>query len=377
MNHATAEYLKQIFSSYYTEGTIIMPPALAQREWGFLFFDPGNEGWMRRHVAFATKREALEYLRTMAPRHVFYSTAYYSLPSAGSMHEKGWCGADLIFDLDADHIVRGPYAVMLERVREETVKLVGMLTEELGFPKREIEVVFSGGRGYHVHVRSLGVRGWSSQERREIVDYVCGTGIDPRRMREGAGGWHGRFRSALAGELTRIAGMERKEAIGVLADLEGVGKGTAAIFFQNIGEHIARISDPGQPLPLSDRVISALTSEENGPFAALLKETAALTDEPVTTDTKRLIRLPTSLHGGSGMRVTRLSIAELERFDPLVDAVVFDEREVWIDLPQPIPYPVPMLGNDYLLEKGRATVPEALAVFLCCRGLAEYAGRVG
>ena len=377
MKHATAEYLKQRFSSYYAEGTIIMPPGLAQREWGFLFFDPGDEVWMRRHMAFATKREALEYLRTMAPRHVFYSTAYYSLPSAGSMHEKGWCGADLIFDLDADHIVRGPYAMMLERVKEETIKLVGMLTEELGFSRREIEVVFSGGRGYHVHVRNLGVRGWSSQERREIVDYVCGIGIDPRRMREGDGGWHGRFRSALAGELSRIAGMERKEAIGVLADLEGVGKGTAARFFTHIGEHIARLGDPGQPLPLSDRVISALISEENGLFVAMLKEKAALTDEPVTTDTKRLIRLPTSLHGGSGMRVTPLSIAELERFDPLVDAVVFDEREVWIELPQPIPYPVPMLGSEYRLEKGRAMVPEALAVFLSCRGLAEYAGRAG
>lgn len=377
MNHATAEYLKQLFSSYYTEGTVIMPPALTQREWGFLFFDPSDEIWMRRHVAFSTKREALEYLRTMAPRHVFYSTAYYSLPSAGTMHEKGWCGADLIFDLDADHIVRGPYAMMLERVKEETKKLVGMLTEELGFPKREIEIVFSGGRGYHVHIRDLAVREWSSQERREIVDYVCGTGIDPRRMLEGTGGWQGRFKSALVAELTRIAGMERKEALGVLNDLEGVGKGTATAFFGRIDEHIARINDPRQPLALSDRVISALVNEQNESFATRLREKAALTDEPVTTDTKRLIRLPTSLHGGSGLRVTPLAIAELDRFDPLVDAVVFDEREVLIEIPQPIPYPVPMLGNDYHLEKGRAKVPEALAVFLCCRGLAEYAGRVG
>ena len=33
------------------------------------------------------------------------------------MGEKGWCGADLIFDLDADHIVKGPYDQMLSRVK--------------------------------------------------------------------------------------------------------------------------------------------------------------------------------------------------------------------------------------------------------------------
>ena len=51
------------------------------------------------------------------------------------MAEKGWCGgADLIFDLDADHIVHGPYDLMLARVKEETEKLIAMLTVEFGNP---------------------------------------------------------------------------------------------------------------------------------------------------------------------------------------------------------------------------------------------------
>ena len=52
------------------------------------------------------------------------------------MSDKGWLGADLIFDLDADHIVRGPYDVMLARVKEELFKLIDMLTSELGFFER-------------------------------------------------------------------------------------------------------------------------------------------------------------------------------------------------------------------------------------------------
>jgi DNA primase small subunit len=33
-----------------------------------------------------------------------------------------------------------------------------------------------------------------------------------------------------------------------------------------------------------------------------------------------------------------------------------------------------ILGNRYDLEKGINQVPEALAVFLCCRGVAEIGG---
>jgi DNA primase small subunit len=34
---------------------------------------------------------------------------------------------------------------------------------------------------------------------------------------------------------------------------------------------------------------------------------------------------------------------------------------------------MPMLGSTYELQKGINTVPEAVAVFLCCRGMAEIA----
>ncbi len=69
---------------------------------------------------------------------------------------------------------------MLARVKDETLKLVDMLTDELGFSTKSMSLVFSGGRGYHIHVRDLEIREWGgSPERRELVDYVCGIGIDP------------------------------------------------------------------------------------------------------------------------------------------------------------------------------------------------------
>jgi DNA primase small subunit len=72
------------------------------------------------------------------------------------------------------------------------------------------------------------------------------------------------------------------------------------------------------------------------------------------------------------MRVQPVSISSLSAFDPLVDAVVFGDRDLRVE--SAFSLDMPMLGNPYHIEKGMNTVPEALAVFLCCRGIGEIAG---
>src|SRR5690606_15573295 len=79
------------------------------------------------------------------------------------------------------------------------------------------------------------------------------------------------------------------------------------------------------------------------------------TDEPVTTDVKRLIRFPLSLHGGTGFRVTPLTISGLAAFDPLRDAVVFGDRPVEVCLRGP--YAIEMKGESFDLEEGPTVLP--------------------
>jgi len=378
MRPATLEFLRQRFGEYYRTSILSVPPSLPEREWGFLFFDPSPKIQMRRHIGFTEKDEVFNYLKSLTPAHAYYSSAYYETPSAPTMAEKHWTGADLIFDLDADHIVRGPYGQMLARVKVETKKLLDMLTGELGFSHKAIDLVFSGGRGYHIHIRDIAVRGWGSAERRELIDYVCGIGIDPAVVLKAPSGtkemqgWRKRYVSALLGYLRDIQALPEEEAVERLSGLEGVGKETAKGFVRDLPAHIAQVGDRPEPALMKNRVIRAAVSEKDGDFAARLRDTAALADEPVTTDIKRLIRMPSSLHGGSGMRVQPVALSELAEFDPLVDAVVFGDRPVRIESTMGLD--MPMLGNSYHIEKGINTVPEALAVFLCCRGVGEIAG---
>lgn len=376
MKPATLEYLKKRFYSYYngeirTAGAVYMPDSLSAREWGFLYFSAEGKSGMRRHISFTSPEEVDAYLKSMAPAHVYYSTAYYARPDA-PMSKKGWIGADLIFDLDADHIVRASYDGMLVRVKEVMFKLIDMLTAELGFKESELKVNFSGGRGYHIHISSLSIRNWSTNERRELVNYVSGTGLSFEPMMNSvSGGWQKRYRSAVADEMARIKSLVPATAVEYLKGL-GVSEKGAADFCKHIDENRFLLETNPDKLA-GNRVLKAICNAENKPFQDFILARAAQADEPVTTDIKRLIRHPGSLHGGSGMRVTPLAVRELADFDPLVDAVVFSgDRLVNVDCSFPLS--MVMLENKYDLQAGRNTVPEALAVFLCARGIAELAG---
>jgi DNA primase small subunit len=377
MKPATLEFVRQRFSDYYRKAVLVAPASIEQREWGFVLLSPGfPEIHMRRHIGFAGRDELFDYVRNLVPAHAYYSSAYYEQPDAPTMKDKRWLGADLIFDLDADHLMRGPYDVMLHRVKEETEKLIAMLTGEFGIDQKTLEIVFSGGRGYHVHVKDIAFRSWGSAERRELIDYVCGIGIDPALMlaikTPPRASWQVRYREALLEYLRWLATREKKEALAHLAALPGIGRTIAEDLLKQREVIIDEIMHAPSPRMLKKfRGLGAILSAEEGEFHTLIRARAALADEPVTTDTKRLIRMPTSLHGGSGMRVQQVEARDLAAFDPLVDAVVFGTRDVRVDVT--VPRPTPMLGSTYQCAKGITTVPEAVAVFLCCRGMAEIA----
>jgi DNA primase small subunit len=238
---------------------------------------------------------------------------------------------------------------------------------------KTIELVFSGGRGYHVHVKDIAFRGWGSAERRELIDYVCGIGIDPSVMlsikKPASPGWPVRYRETLLEYLRWIGTLTEEDALAHLTAVEGIGKDSATILLKKKEEIVAEIERHPTSMILKNRALQIILAGQEGDFKKRLLSRAALADEPVTTDTKRLIRMPTSLHGGSGMRVQPLELRDLHDFEPLVDAVVFSMRDVRVDLFHPVT--IPMLGSTYELQKGITTVPEAVAVFLCCRGMAE------
>lgn len=175
----SSRFLLKTFRKYYKSYTPWMPERHTKREFGFMFFD---RDIMQRHLGFANPDELKAFMVSKVPMHSYYSTAYYRRPAAPTMEEKDWMGAELIFDLDADHLKdadKMTYDEMLLRIREEMVNLVdSFLMGDLGFSEDQIQLTFSGGRGYHAHIMSPDVLTLGAHERRELVDYITYNGID-------------------------------------------------------------------------------------------------------------------------------------------------------------------------------------------------------
>ena len=386
------EFLKNSFREYYEKNRMaLLPDRFGRREFAFTFF--GGKG-MLRHLSFSKKKDFIDFLKERVPAHAYYSSAYYQKPDAPSMQQKNWMGAELIFDLDSDHLPnaeRLSYTEALEQVKKEFKRLVEeFLLQDFGFDEKHLELYFSGGRGYHCHVKDPMVFDLDSNERREIVDYITGrdlrdtiifrqyvserrqygrriySGIKTLRMpTPDQPGWKGRISRGIIEIVNEIK--KSRDPIKKLQEY-GVKKTTAEKLIRDLSDERVRRIKNGL-LDQSKTIRSFFLN------SALRKTAVALsageTDEPVTCDTKRLIRLPYSLHGGTGLRVTKLDIDDLEEFNPLVDAVVFDDRPIRVRLLQPIK--MEMNGENHKLQTGIQDVPRYLAVFLVGKKMAVVA----
>ena len=76
------------------------------------------------------------------------------------------------------------------------------------------------------------------------------------------------------------------------------------------------------------------------------------------------------------MRVVPLSLSEFRDFEPLNDAVVFSEKMTEIEAISPLKpqfSKIEMKGKSFTVSEGNNTLPEYAAIYLMCRGAAEYA----
>jgi DNA primase small subunit len=398
---ATIGWVRDRFRRHYETTDLELPPRFARREFGFMFWEPGM---MQRHQSFKSAEALRDFLTRRTPMHVYFSSAYYEKPGAPTMEEKEWLGADLVFDLDADHIerVKGmPYEAMLEEVKSEIIKIVDQyLLTDFGLGEEAILITFSGGRGYHIHVRDPRVWELQSHERREIVDYITGTELDAdglfRRVplelkkfqdrttvkyryampRPEDPGWQGRVARGIVTAAERLETIPREEALRELAAVEGVGRKLAgemydALFSPRGGSRgIDKLRRGDMDIFPSDRLVDAFQRAFVPPAVDLGKRE---TDEPVTSDIKRLIRMPHSLHGKTGLEVVPMTREALDGFLPLRDAIpaAWTEEPVKVSVRAGIK--LTMRDETFNLKEGMNIVPEYLAIFLACRGVASIA----
>jgi len=389
MEERTRAYLRGRFGDHYGRTSVSPPPTPNEREWGHIPWTSGSGTTMVRHRSWLDVGDLEGFLERERPRHVYFSAGTYDDPGASSMRRKGWRGADLVFDLDADHLPgvdpeETTYSEMLEACKSELLDLLSILESDFGF--EDLTVVFSGGRGYHVHVRDDGLSALDRGDRREIVEYVladeldldalferelvAGMGLEnptAKRTLSTTGGWGKRVRDNLLALVDDVRALGEDDAMERLQSYDGIGEGSASklvtVFDRNYDQiRRGNVEVHGRFLTLARQVAAETFREESAPI-----------DEPVTTDINRLIRLPGSLHGGTGLTVRRIPREQVDAFDPLVDAVpgTFTGQNINVDVQEP--GTVELLGDTFRLEAGAQSVPECVGIFAMARGRAEKA----
>ncbi len=400
-------FIKQAFLQYYgRQGSrIALPPDFRSREFAFLAF---GEKFMTRHKAIGSHEELVNNIRMLAPSDVYYSTAYYAKP-AEAMERKGWLGSDLVFDVDADHIEtpckadhdmwrcsgcglskQGKPPIQcpdcgkakfeertwlcdecLKAAKNEVVKLIDFLANDFGVPEQDMHAFFSGHRGYHLHVRTEQVRKLDESQRKEIVDYVLGLGLEvffqglykkPKDVIVGPQrndpGWRGRF----ARETYRLIMKGTEEELVAL----GFSPRRARLIIKERPEREERWEKEILWSEFEDRFhVNDVTWRTMFERAISKGALPAEIDTVVTTDIHRLIRLPETLNGKTGLRA--MAVSNLDTFDPFADPIAFEGEETV----RVTEAPAFRMGNANYGPYVRQDVklPAAAAMLLLCKGM--------
>lgn len=402
-------FVQEMFREYYNKDFSLSEsfPTIEKREFGFASF----ESWMLRHKSFKNEEELTSFLHDFVPKDTYFSCAIYETPEA-EMERKGWLGADLIFDIDADHIPTScdkihdewtcgdcgfagkgiapancpacgsekldvntwSCEVCLTSAKMETMKLLDMLMQDFGFSKNEVHVFFSGHRGYHVHVESESVRTLDAVARKEIVDYISGLGFDPTFHARSKNGW--RRTPIVSSPSLGNLGWSGRVARGVHdfilsakeEDLVGMG------LKRNVVEAVLKNREAVLRNWNDSRILSTIkgvgpeTWRKIMEFCALNQ--SAQIDTVVTTDIHRLIRLADALHGKTGLKKVGFPISDIEDFDPFKSAVAFKKGNVSVFVSDA---PEFRLGDENFgpYKKQKIELPTAAAVLLICKNRAE------
>jgi DNA primase small subunit len=395
------EYVSRKFGEFYASPAtkIIAPSAIGEREFAFFLF---KERMMVRHRSAASLKGLKTLICELVPSDVYHSCAYYENPEA-DMDKKGWLGADLVFDIDADHIPTScdkvhdewtcgkcgfsgkgvtpeicpacagqkfdartwPCERCIGSAREETTKLIDMLKNDFGFADSELRVFFSGHRGYHVHVETETVKTLDSMARKEIVDYVYGLGLTTleehkRKSSDSFSlhdfGWNKRIKKGIQ-KLIRNATEE---------DLKNIGVKQVKAILQNKDAIANRYVEENRWT-----LVKGVGPETWLKIARHVKELeSAKIDTVVTTDIHRLIRMDGTLHGKTGLKKVEFPAGELAEFDAFTEAVAFKEGKTKVSVSCA---PQFRLGENTFgpYTNQKLELPTAAAILLICKGRAQ------
>ncbi len=359
------EFLRSAFRDYYSSVTVQEPPAIEQREFGVGDFGKKISG---RHLAFGSYAELNRFLREKTPFFVSSSVAYFQKPAGRPMDAKGFLGADLVYEFDSDDIKtdcksdhdswqcpncnasgKGNLGACtncgagvkvdqwvcpecLTAVKKQALELLDVLQNDLGI-SNGLSLNFSGSKGFHVHVRSESVRSLSQAGRMELLDFLTAYGLHWESL-----GFIEEKNMLHAKPLSDSRGWARRLVSGVIAMVKHSNADELAL----AGSVSVKTAE--KVLEQKERVIEKIKS---GLFPVVSAKSSAFwknvlsyvlddlrlnIDRQTSVDRYKIVRLPNTIHGSTGLLASPILPDHLRDFDGLTQSVVLPEKPVLLQI---------------------------------------------
>ncbi len=397
------DFLRKKFSSYYRSVFVDAVPEPERREFGFGEF---GRKIIARHLSFNSSKEFNFFLREKTPFFVSYSPAFYEFPERRPMTAKKYLKSDLIYEFDADDLktpckekhdswkcmecnAEGKGLIekcpacgsgvkteewickeCLEATKKQTLKLISFLENDFDFTEG-ISVNFSGSKGFHLHLRNEKIQNLSSNARIELVDFLTANELDLESLgfvysnkkmfcpkEENAFGWSKKILSSL----TKLIEEENAEKISAL----GNSKTSTIKRLLQKKELILKGIKNGFLFP-------AVTNSKkfwNNLLTSLVEEEKLFLDRQTSVDIKKIIRVPDTIHGSTGMIAKSFEKEKLKEFKPLDESIIFSTNPLKVFVEKA---PKFYLGGETFgpFKEQETELPEFAAVFLLARNSAK------
>lgn len=374
-----AMFVGSLIRDYYKNSEGIVPDKINMREFGAGTFE---RKIAYRHMNFPNEAEFKKFLVEKAPPYLSYSAAYYKRPEGRPMENKGWLGSELVFDLDVtdmnltcqwEHGRSWVCPICFDSIKAETMKLIeDFLIPDFGFSAKELEINFSGNRGYHVHIKRESVLALNGEARKQISDYISGNGIEMETLFPTIG----QRGVKLIGPRPEDKGWKGKIARNLVANLE---KGTDNLMSMGIDKTTARNLYNKRALielGINNGNWDMVYIKNKAEFWKKILTNQAISqsdriDKNVTRDPTHLIRLPGSIHGETGLTAKKVaSLADLAKFDPMKEAIAFKKGEITVNAASKEKLAIG--GQTFGPFKGeKVTLPVYAGIYLALKGLAS------
>lgn len=399
------EFLTTRFRDFYKKNPVSDPPDISFREFGAGEF---GKKISARHLSFGNFGEFNSFLVNQVPFFVSYSPAYYRFPGNRPMSEKGWLHSDIVYEFDSDDLRTpcqsshdswtckscnktgsgsveacdscGSQSISvsqwvcekcLEAVKKKVLRLVESLQSDFGFSEG-FSFNFSGSKGFHIHLRSKAVQSLSPKARIELLDYLTGTNLDLQSI-----GFVEQSNSIRGPPFSQSHGWGNK----ILSKVNELLEQNDASLLSLAGGNASKAS---VSKVLSDRD-HAWDSISKGVFPGGFSKSALFwknvlefavdelrlpVDRQTSLDKYKIIRVPQTLHGSTGLLAKKLSFNSFSSFDALGECVVFSDQpvKVFVESAPRFSLRAESFGP---FDRTETELPEFAAVFLLCRSAAK------